>query len=161
MHAPFVLLATQTISKQGHRVVAHEHETGPWSPSAWCRLWDAWSRVGGSARSSGTKQRNDPVETRARRDRERRPSPRILRVRVGTSSSRAATTAGCSPLSARQAIVSGVSWSRMGTFRSNPRATEKPGDRPIGVQRAEALCAGGLGALINFDRKKSRVEREV
>jgi hypothetical protein len=39
------------------------------------------------------------------------------------SSSRAASAAGCSPLSARQAIVSGVSWSRTGTFRSNPRAT--------------------------------------
>jgi hypothetical protein len=35
-----------------------------------------------------------------------------------------------------------------GNVQIEPPRNEKPGDRPVGVQRAEALCAGGLGALI-------------
>jgi len=65
-----------------------------------------------SARSSGTKQRNGPVEARVRRDREGVRPLAFFAFGSAPSSSRAATTAGCSPLSARQAIVSGVSWSR-------------------------------------------------
>jgi hypothetical protein len=47
-----------------------------------CRLWMP-GLESGPARSSGTKQRNGPFEARAGGGRERRLSPRVLRVRVG------------------------------------------------------------------------------
>jgi len=35
-----------------------------------------------------------------------------------------------------------------GNVQIEPPRNEKPGDSPVGGHRAEALCAGGLGALI-------------
>jgi hypothetical protein len=85
---------------------------------------------------------------RARRDRERRQSSRVLRVWIGAELQQGRDDGGVLAF----VRAAGPSQRRLlvadGNVQIEPPRNEKPGDRPVGVQRAEALCIGGLGALI-------------